>query len=977
MQPLARSGSLSDISAAAVAQQGSTVFDLRCSTGQLVHAGDAAVRRSYAAGPRTFTATSAERPGLQTGDVVAFLTEEGGMFVVVQEDAEEQEADMRHYGFQARAPPPVTDEKSAHLEIVRQGEWLGFRAVAARGRFLQARRRGAGRLGFSNANLGTWEQWELVAGDPAAPWSRLRLSFRSRRLPQCVMAVEVMRVGTLVLPPDAFITPRSLVPPPGELSEPAALHKISGMVADEWFQFVRREKQVRHRLEGKVNELLTEAAGIKQWTIDQVVALRDAMQTELGALAAALQARGGELACAEARLAARLRWGIALLHRLVHARVCRAVLAAWRHAASEQRRRAVAVVRQERRCDARRCRAALHGWAAVVARRHDLQARLREAVLQAAARRLASGFAAWAGVATAAVAKRQREAAACQQACRLASGFAAWRVVAAASIECRAEADRRAAAMRQGAKLAAFGAWAEEAAACRRLGALLRRSLARSAARRQAVALRAWCVEAARRRLLRRALHIVLARQARARQAAAFGAWREAVAVARARAHKVRVTVNKHLLQLAVGAAFFAWREVVRCRREGRAAMRRMGDVVEQRTVACALAAWRGAVEARRAREALVRRAVLAQAARRQAGALWAWRTWLEARQARQRQLAKAAGQLARLRLRSAITTWLEALRLARVERLVMARIERRLSSRALAAWAAHTRAARSAEARCRMALSRRARGTLASAFSAWQRRTDEAAAAEEGASLLAGRRARQVQCEALGAWHARAAHALAKRRAAAAAAAFLRRSAAKRALSAWRRAAHEVCGNSDAADRIGGMEWGAGSAPRRSGSVDSGAYGLALQLAAYRAWRVHMQAQQRHRTILGRCLERMAARLQRCGLRAWRERAARQRVRRVALERFAAKVQAARVRQALLRWQCAWLEHRAAVARVAGCVTRQRISFRFFKQWYWSMFDEEIQATFAKLHGHPAGCPDFPGDSSGLLAASRVSGRA
>ncbi len=56
------------------------------------------------------------------------------------------------------------------------------------------------------------------------------------------------------------------------------------------------------------------------------------MQNELEALAAALQARGGELAGAEARLAARLRWGIALLRRLVDARVCRAVLAAWRWA---------------------------------------------------------------------------------------------------------------------------------------------------------------------------------------------------------------------------------------------------------------------------------------------------------------------------------------------------------------------------------------------------------------------------------------------------------------------------------------------------------------------------------------------------------------------------------------------------------------------------------------------------------------------
>jgi hypothetical protein len=44
-------------------------------------------------------------------------------------------------------------------------------------------------------------------------------------------------------------------------------------------------------------------------------------------------------------------------------------------------------------------------------------------------------------------------------------------------------------------------------------------------------------------------------------------------------------------------------------------------------------------------------------------------------------------------------------------------------------------------------------------------------------------------------------------------------------------------------------------------------------------------------------------------------------------------------------RWHGAWQDHRAAVARVAGCVTRQRISFRLFKLWYWGSFDEEIQA--------------------------------
>ncbi len=57
-------------------------------------------------------------------------------------------------------------------------------------------------------------------------------------------------------------------------------------------------------------------------------------------------------------------------------------------------------------------------------------------------------------------------------------------------------------------------------------------------------------------------------------------------------------------------------------------------------------------------------------------------------------------------------------------------------------------------------------------------------------------------------------------------------------------------------------------------------------------------------------------------------------------------------------RWHGAWQEHRAAVARVAGCVTRQRISFRLFKLWYWGSFDEEIQARLARAEHHPAEPP-------------------
>ena len=54
----------------------------------------------------------------------------------------------------------------------------------AEDRFLQARRKSGQRLAFFNNNFGTWEQWELVAGEPRQPWDRLKLGFRNRRLPQ-------------------------------------------------------------------------------------------------------------------------------------------------------------------------------------------------------------------------------------------------------------------------------------------------------------------------------------------------------------------------------------------------------------------------------------------------------------------------------------------------------------------------------------------------------------------------------------------------------------------------------------------------------------------------------------------------------------------------------------------------------------------------------------------------------------------------
>lgn len=41
-------------------------------------------------------------------------------------------------------------------------------------------------------------------------------------------------------------------------------------VLQEWFHFVDKEKQVRIRIDGKVNQMIAEAAELKQWTISEV-----------------------------------------------------------------------------------------------------------------------------------------------------------------------------------------------------------------------------------------------------------------------------------------------------------------------------------------------------------------------------------------------------------------------------------------------------------------------------------------------------------------------------------------------------------------------------------------------------------------------------------------------------------------------------------------------------------------------------------
>jgi hypothetical protein len=111
---------------------------------------------------------------LNTGDVVVFRAK-GAVLAATPVPSPGAEPDAVLH---ALLPCADADEsaREAHLEVIRQGEWVGFRSACARDRLLQARRRGAHRLAFFSANLGTWEQWAVEApeaGVDAAPWRRV------------------------------------------------------------------------------------------------------------------------------------------------------------------------------------------------------------------------------------------------------------------------------------------------------------------------------------------------------------------------------------------------------------------------------------------------------------------------------------------------------------------------------------------------------------------------------------------------------------------------------------------------------------------------------------------------------------------------------------------------------------------------------------------------------------------------------------
>jgi len=164
-------------------------------------------------------------------------------------------------GSQAEGRDDDVDENFCHLEVVRQGQYLGLRSASAGGRFLQPRRKHPHHLVFFNGNLGVWEQWEAVGeeADGVRPWSQTPLRLRSRRLPHVELRFDAARVGsydgsalgdprrggTLTSVSEAPVSPydeddRVLQGSTSDIREDVQLMRINGLFAHEWTRYGRR-----------------------------------------------------------------------------------------------------------------------------------------------------------------------------------------------------------------------------------------------------------------------------------------------------------------------------------------------------------------------------------------------------------------------------------------------------------------------------------------------------------------------------------------------------------------------------------------------------------------------------------------------------------------------------------------------------------------------------------------------------------------
>lgn len=362
------------------------------------------------------------RKGLQTGDVVALALANTGELLAAAKvrnttvDEEDGNSAQRQYTLIPMGKATLDDEVVL-LEVVRNGQWIGFKSWVADNALLQAKKKGTYRLAFFSTRFGVYEQWECgekgEEGDrlpmDGIHWASTVVTLRNRKVPSVVLKVELHRAGlcqytsvrgtkesgdavTAPVPMPSIPIMPAPVPPPSEQLPPVTatiagastttqtIHTMSNMMVHEWIKFVEKEKSRRARLQAKVDQATEDVEGLRRWAAMQIQCARQDVQEEIELLLDTLNDRNAALADVQARLDTRIQWGAALLEAKKATVLGRRVLLAWKAKTARARYCEAVVNKLRKRSQVRVALRALDTWRDEVEERKDLQKRLRAGV---------------------------------------------------------------------------------------------------------------------------------------------------------------------------------------------------------------------------------------------------------------------------------------------------------------------------------------------------------------------------------------------------------------------------------------------------------------------------------------------------------------------------------------------------------------------------------------------------------------------
>ncbi|CAL8467052.1 g6588 [Coccomyxa elongata] len=681
------------------------------------------------------------------------------------------------------------------------------------------------------------------------------------------------------------------------------------------------------------------------------------------------------------------------LYRAVQRRCC-AVLQEWQAVAVQSRRRRWALTKALDRLAYKRMEEAFDGWRSRAELTKHCMLLGQERRARAARSTLSSSFKAWQDLAE----DQRLQMAACHRGRLKRIKSAAWRgwrravehqkeraalVHGCREAHCRRVLAASLAALQQAADL---GKAADEYAS----------RFSQQRHRRESIALQGlawghWLEMVERRRRLERLLARCMARHSHMLLTTALTEWRHVAEQRRAfRGHLIAMANRADASLLK--SAFTGWLDAHASKQQQQDAICRSVTQLSQRHLAAAFSGWREHASEAAALRQQLQRVVQRLAMLRAGAAFLAWQQSAQQGTALKACLKKAVQRVAACRMAAVMHAWhCKAANAAAVRRRVH-RLQAAVHSRRVALvmrlWYGHTkdmaharRLADQAALDCSSILAREV-------LKEWQART----AIKAGLRSSAVHVQRQIKSlrksKVFGAWAEHVRDRRNSRTIAHSIGAQVQQRSLTRVLDAWRAHVGDVSWRRSAAEDQGNAvfqrllrqnqlacfkAWGEAVECRKAGRARLGAFAAtvmlsdtrarpsghapvathsaALLLSAFASWREHCQEQRRHRIILARCLDKVVARLQWNALQAWRAATDAARIRAVALSRHRARCDVACQQRAFAKWRAVYEEQRDIYARLKACITRQRISFRLFKQWYWESFDEDVQNTLRHLY--------------------------